>query len=227
MADEKTYTEAEFKALESQVGKLQAKRDELLAEAKSAKASLAEYEGLDPKTVKALKKASDDAEAAAAAARGAFTAREKQLVEANKKDLADRDAKIAKRDVVIQRRVAEAELRKAIAAQGGDADLLIPHAMPFVTVRETDDDFEAVLMEKGQPLVADGRGTPMAFEQFVTERLVPKYPRAFDGTGSSGSGATKSVASGAGTQRVIPAGSTWSKQDIDDIAAGKARAEMA
>lgn len=222
MADPKTYTQDEFDAVISERDKLRAKKDELLQEAKDAKAALKAYDGLDPAQAKALKKAADDAEAAAAAARGDFSAREKQLIEANKKELDVLGAKITKRDQVIQRRVAQDELRRAIVKAGGDADLLLPHATPFVRVRETDDDFEAYLEEKGQPLVADGKGTPLSFESFVVERLKPKFPGAFAGTGSSGGGATRSSASGAGA-RVIPAGQTWTKADIDDVATGKAR----
>ena len=222
MADPKTYTEDEYNATATELSALKGKQAELLSETKAAKAALKAYEGLDPAKAKALQKAADDAEAAAAAARGDFSAREKQLIDRHTKELETRDARSAKLETAVQRRTAEAEIRRAIAKAHGDVDLLLPHAMPFVKVRETDDDFEAYLEDKGQPLVADGKGTPMDFDTFVTERLIPRFPGAFEGTGSSGGGAAKSAGRAGGVGRIIPAGAVWTRQDIDDLASGKA-----
>lgn len=223
MPDPKTYTQEEYDAMVAERDKLKAKRDELLQEAKDAKAALRAYEGIDPVKAKHLQKAADDAEAAAAAARGDFTAREKQLVERHTEEREADAKKAAKLQRAVERRTAEAEIRKAIAKAKGNVELLLPHAMPFVKVRETDDDFEAYLEEKGQPIVSDGKGTPMDFDTFVTERLRSKFPDAFEGTGSSGGGASKSAAGG-GAVRVIPADAPWSRTDIADIAKGKATA---
>lgn len=222
MADPRTYSEEEYNTLAQEKQALIAKRDEVLSEAKAAKTALKAYEGIDPTKAKALQKAADDAEAAAAAARGDFTAREKQLVERHAEERKGDAAKAAKLMSAVQKRTAEAEIRRAIAKAKGDVELLLPHAMPFVKVRETDDDFEAFLEDKGQPLVADGQGTPMSFDTFVTERLMVKFPGAFEGTGSSGGGAARSIASGVGV-RVIPAGDPVAfGKNAADIASGKA-----
>lgn len=222
MTDPKLYTEEEVAVIQSERDALKGKHNELLTETKNAKAALKAYEGIDPAKAKALQKAAEDAEAAAAAARGDFSTREKQLIERHTQELEKRTTRETKLQRAVERRTAEAEIRRAIAAAGGNAELLLPHAMPYVKVRETDDDFEAILEEHGQPLVADGKGSPMTFDTFVSERLKTKFPDAFAGTGSSGGGASKSIASGVGG-RIIPAGATWTKADIDDIASGKAQ----
>jgi hypothetical protein len=62
-------------------------------------------------------------------------------------------------------------------------------------------------------------GTPI--EKFVTEDLKAMYPEFFEGTGSSGGGASKSVASGA--VRIIPADDPVAfGKNAADIAAGRA-----
>lgn len=231
MADPITMTQEELDALVAdKLASAKAEGDaafqNLWKEAKAAKAKLRDYDGIDPERARAFQKKADDAEAAAAAARGDFTVREKNLVEAHTKEREGDRAKITKRDAVIRRRVAEAELRAAIARKKGDADLLLPHALPYVEVEETDDDFVPVLKEKGSLLVADGTGKPMDFDMFVEQRLMAKFPGAFDGSGSSGGGAPKSAAGGSGGVRVIPEGTPWvvkpGRDDIADMAKGTA-----
>ncbi len=58
----------------------------------------------------------------------------------------------------------------------------------------------------------------MTFDLYVDE-LMQKHPRAFDGSGSSGGGASKSTG-GAGGATTISAGTPWGKDDIAKIASG-------
>ena len=102
---------------------------------------------------------------------------------------------------------------------------MLPHAEKWVKVRETDDDFEAyVVDEVGTPLMADGQGTPMTFDTLVQEKLIPIYPRAFEGTGSSGGGAARSVSGATGRGRTIAAADGDSfMANLEAIAKGEMR----
>ena len=232
----KTFTQEEFDAmiaerLSTEVAGLKANQAEALKEAKAAKAALKNYDGIDPEEYKALKAAAAEAEEKRAAAAGDFETLKKQMIEAGAKkektlidqhtrQLSERDAKEAKLTKSLEKRLVQAELTKAIAAAKGDPDLLLPYAERFVRTRETDDDFEAFVVDgSGNARVADGKGTPMTFDMFVEQDLMQKFPRAFDGTGSSGGGASKSTG-GAGGAKNIPAGTAWGKDDIAKIASG-------
>ena len=207
MADEQMFTKEQVDALiAEQVTGLKQNRDEVLREAKKAKDALKSYEGVDPDEFKRLKDAAVEAERKKAAAEGDFKALEKQLIDRHAAELSQVQGRTTKLQAALEKRLVQAELTKAIARHRGDPDLLLPHAAQFVKVRETDEGFEAyVADEKGNPRIADGKGTPMDFDQLIEQVLVPKYPRAFDGTGSSGGGAAKSSGSAAAGARVVSA----------------------
>lgn len=200
---------------------LKTNRDEALKEAKAAKARLAAFDGVDPEEHRKLKQASEEAERKRAAAEGDFKALETQLKDLHTKELGAKDARIGKLTKAMERRLVQAELIKAIVAKKGDPDLLLPHAERFVKVRETEEDFEAfVADEKGNPRYADGQGKPMDFETMVEQVLKPKYPRAFDGTGSSGGGAATSAAGGGGVSTIAAGDNAAFLANLDGIAKG-------
>lgn len=232
-------TDEEAAELTRERDALKAHKEELLRETKVAKDAakkaadaLKNYDGLDVDEFRALKAASVEAEQKKAAAEGDFNKLKQQLVDAHAKDkktlvdahsteLGERDGKIAKMNKALERRLIDAELTKAIAAKKGDAEMLIPYARQFVKVRELEDDFEGyVVDERGQPRIADGKGTAMGFEQFVELTLMPKFPRAFDGTGSSGGGAAKSIASGGGAKTIAANDGAAFLQQVDGISKG-------
>lgn len=211
MADPKTYTQEELdaavKAITDERDAIKANRDDALTEAKRAKAALKAWDGKDPAKYDALLAAAEEAERKRAAAEGDFETLKKQLVEKHGGELAARDGTIGKLRKALEKRLVDAELTRAIAAKKGEPDLLLPYARQFVRVKETEDDFEGFIAdERGTPLVADGKGTPLTFEGFVESTLMQKFPRAFEGTGSSGGGAARSNAGGGGSPKVIAAG---------------------
>lgn len=217
-----TYTQEQVDAMiaEKEAG-LRANRDELLKEAKAAKERLKAYEGVDPDEHKRLKAAAEEADRKKATAEGDFKALEKQLIERHQGELSAREQKMQKMQRAIDKRLVQAQMASAIAKYEGEVDLLMPYAERFARVKETDDDFEAFIAdERGNPLVADGKATPMSFEAFVEQVLMQKFPRAFKGTGSSGSGAAKSNG-GAGGAKVIAAGDNSAfLQNLEAIAKG-------
>lgn len=167
---------------------------ELWEEAKAAKKKLQAMGDVDLNEYKKLKAEAEEAERRKAEAEGDFKKLEEQLKANHLKELEAKDAEITKVRNALEKRLVQAELTKAIAAAKGDADLLLPHAERFVKVKETDEDFVAyVVNEDGSPALRDGQGTPMDFDALVKEHLKKKYPRAFDGTGSSGGGAPRSA----------------------------------
>lgn len=220
-----TFTQDEVNSMiAEQVAGLKAKTDELLSEAKRAKNALKSYDGVDPTEFKRLKEAADQAERDKAAAAGDFKALEKQMAERHTVELSERETKISKMQRALERKVVESELVRAIAAKKGDPDLLLPYARQYARMRETDDDFEGFVSdERGNPLVSDGKGTPMDFSAFVEQHLMLKFPRAFEGTGSSGGGAPRSSAGGGGggPKRISAGDNNAFITALKDIANGK------
>lgn len=196
----KVFTQEEVDAMVAEANKsLEANRNTILEEAKRAKEALASFEGVDPKEYKRLKDAAAEAERQKAEAEGDWTKLEEQIKSAHANELGAKDARIEKLVGSLRTHLVDAELTKAISAAKGDPDLLLPHARQYVQTRETEDGFEVfVADEKGTPLVSDGQGTPMTMAELVETKLAEKYPRAFDGTGSSGGGASKSIPGGGG-----------------------------
>jgi hypothetical protein len=222
VADPKTYTQEEYDALLQEKEALKANRDEALTEAKRAKAALKAWDGKDPAKYDELLRAAEEAEQRKAAAEGDFTTLKNQLVQKHESEIATRNAREKKLEAALQKRLVQAELTAAIAAKRGVPELLLPYAEKFARVRETDDDFEAYLAdEKGQPMYADGRATPLDFGTFVEQHLMTKFPRAFDGTGSSGGGASKSIPGGGGNGVIAGTNSPDFLNNLADIAAGK------
>jgi hypothetical protein len=220
---ERTYTQAEVDALIAERNKgLEANRDEIAKELKQAKAALKAWDGKDPGKYEQLVAAQEEAERKRAAAEGDFTTLKNQLVEKHKGDIEGATKRISKLEAALNQRLVQAELTKAIAAKKGVPELLLPYAEKFARVRETDDGFEAYLAdERGNPMYADGRATPMDFGSFVEQHLMTKFPRAFDGTGSSGGGASKSIPSGGGPGVVSGTNSPDFLANIENIAFGK------
>lgn len=220
----KVYTQEEVDALiaERESG-LKANRDEALREAKQAKAALKNYDGVDPEEFKRLKKAAEEAEVRKAAAEGDWKALEKQLIERHQSELTGRELREKKLESALTKRLTSDELRKALTGKAVPEmmELLVEHGAKYVRVRETDEDFEQYVSdEKGNPLVADGQGTPMTVEMFVDQQLRQKFPGAFLGTGSSGGGASKSVG-GATGKRTISVSELGQGTNLQDYLEGK------
>ena len=224
-----TFTQAQVDTiLAEQLSGLKAKNEDLLGETKRAKTALRDYDGVDLKEFKRLKEAADVAERAKASAEGDFKSLEKQLIDRHTAELVGRDARISKLTSSLEKKLLDAELIRAITAKKGEPDLLLPFARQFARVREVDDGFEGFVADaSGNPMVADGKGTAMTFEMFVEQQLMTKFPRAFEGSGSSGGGApAKSAARGGGGPKTIPVGDNNAFiSNLADIAAGKMTVE--
>lgn len=218
-----TQTEIDQQVADAKVG-LERNRDMALTEAKTAKAEFAKLKerigDLDLDAVRQMMADSAEAKRKQAEKDGDWAAIEANLKDAHAKELGMRDAREKKLMSTVEKSLVTAELTRAIAGKEGDSDLLLPHARQFVRTRETDSGFEAYVVDAaGNPAVADGQGTPMSFDQLVESQLVEQFPRAFAGTGSSGSGASKS-ADGVGGSVVTADPGTIPIGQVEDIASG-------
>jgi hypothetical protein len=230
VSDEKTvFTKEEVDAmLAEQVGGLKANRDEALKELKSARAALKNYEGVDPTEFKALKEAAAEAERKKAAAEGDFKSLEKQLIDRHTQELSAKDKRAAKLQSALEKRLVDAKLATALAKADADPamlELLQLAGRRAIRVRETEDDFEEYVADaQGNPLIADGKGTPMDVDTYVQQTLKAQYPGAFKGTGSSGGGATRSAGGASGAVRSIAStNSPDFLSNLADIASGKTK----
>lgn len=230
----KTYTQDEVDAMIAERNKaIEMNRNEVLGENKKLKAKLAPYEGIDLDEVKSLKAAAEEAARKKAAAEGDFTEWQKKHLAEAEKERNTFKAQIDKRNAAIEKRGARAQLAAALTKAGakpGMLDLLMLEGQRSVRTRETEDDFEEyVADEKGNPLVADAKGTPMTIDLFVEQALKVKYPDAFNGTGSTGSGASKSTAGGGGSAHKLTIAASDRKsfmENVDKIAKGEVLVDM-
>lgn len=122
-----------------------------------------------------------------------------EKVEAMKKQLNQHhEAEIGKLTKSIDRyrnqfydREVRATAIEAIAAEKGVPELLLPHVINYAKLRETEDGkfFVEIVDKDGNTRIGDGQGEPMTIRQLVKEmKNSPVFSRAFEGSGSSGSG---------------------------------------
>lgn len=191
----KTYTQDELDALIAEkIGELEGlkrNQQEAVKEAKAAKAQLKAFEGLDPDEAKALKARIAEMEQQAKAQAAGITS------EALAKLRAEAAAEYEKKygPVLSERDALKSEVRslkldsnvKAMMAKAGARAERIDAL--FTLSRDRFD-----LTDDGKPMVKDAT---KEVDKFIAEDLLKEYPEFFQGSGSSGGGATKS-AGGAG-----------------------------
>lgn len=222
----KTYTEGELQAAIRDANKgLEKNRDEVLADLGKAKDRLRAFEGVDLDEYKNLKKAAEAAERERAERAGDYKAMEDQMKANHAKEVEKLTGRIDTLNKALERRLIDADASAAIQEARGSIKGLLPHLRPHLKVVEQEGEFVAQVVDsRGHPRISDGKGTPMTIRDLVEEmRSDADLARLFDGTGSSGGGASRSAVSGGGPIRVIPADSKWSAADIEAIARGKAR----
>lgn len=205
--------------LKEEKAALLAKNAEILKEAKKFKEMARRYEGIDPDEYKTLKQQAEEAERKRAEAVGDWKARESQLLEKVQKDIDSRETRIKTLSAALERKLVDAEATSAIANAKGSAKVLLPHIKAHVKVVEEDGEFVVhVVDSKGNQRIGDSKGTPMTIAQLVEEmKQDPDFARNFEGTGSSGGGASKSTAGGGGVKTI----SADQMMDyVDEILAG-------
>lgn len=123
----------------------------------------------------------------------------------------------------------------ALQEAKGNVRLLLPHVLNRVTMEQTNDgQYRAqVLDEAGQPAIGDGQGNPMTIPQLVSElKQNEAFAAGFDGTGSTGSEASKANADGtsaktvSGKKVIQSTDQVAMNANLEDIASGKVTVEM-
>lgn len=191
-------TEEEKAALTAMVEKeksgLIAKRDELMGKLKGFEA----YKDIDPEEYKKLKKQAADAEAEKLKIAGNWEAREKQLLDAHKKELDARDAKIATLSTSLEENVLKATAVQAIAAEKGSSTLLMPHVRSRTKL---DDSGNPVVVDDQGNIRIDAQGKPLTIPALIAEMKadVATFGRAFDGSGIGGAGSNPGQGGSANT----------------------------
>jgi len=107
-------------------------------------------------------------------------------------EISERDAKLAMMQNALERSLIEAQATSAISELKGTPALLLPHVMQRVKIFEEDGDYTVrVLDAQGQPRIADVKGTPFTIRNLIEEmRNDPIFGRAFEASGTGGSGAS-------------------------------------
>lgn len=225
MADDRTYTQAEVDALLQERSKgLESKRDELLDEVKAAKAKLKAYDGVDPEEHRRLAAKVAEMEQQAKASKAGMTSDElaklRQDVTADllKQFSSDPQAglkafpwasQLAQENRSLKLdSVVKAEMAKA-GARSERIDALF---------RLTSDRFD--LTEDGKPMLRSSPGLEVG--KYVTDELKKEYPEFYNGSGSSGGGASKSSAGGTGYRgAVVGTNNTDFLKNLTGIAKGE------
>lgn len=209
MADEpKTYTQEQVDAmLAEQTAGLKANREEIAKEAKTAKAKLAAYDGVDPEKYRQLVAAAEEAERKKATAEGDFKQLEAQLVKKYETEIEKERTVSTRYRSAVERHLIDAAAASELAKYSDTPRLLLPHIRSRMKVVEQDGEFHArIVDDQGNVKIGKGQGsTPMTLPELIEEmRQDQEFAPAFRGSGSSGGGATKAAAGG-GSQRVISA----------------------
>src|SRR6185295_13735277 len=118
-------------------------------------------------------------------------------------EIKKREDRISALTGALENHLVGSEAIRAIAEEKGEPELLLHHVRAHVKMVEKDGKFtHQVVGPDGTPRV-DGQGNPISIKALVVElKKEPKFARAFDGVGHSGSGARP----GGGGGGALPAG---------------------
>lgn len=190
---------------------------------KKLESQMSSLKGVDVEEYRKLKSEAEKAEEERQREAGKFDELRKKDQEKFAVALKERDDENAKLRGSLERTLIESAAKSAIAAHGGDAELLLPHVTAATKLIEAEGQHRAVVIDpKGEPRLAPDAKT--ASDYMGIDHLVAgwkeggKYPGAFAGTGASGGGAQPNASRGGsgGAKKTIPA---------SDVAALNANAE--
>jgi hypothetical protein len=155
--------------------------------------------GKTPDEIHALLDAQRKAEEEKALKGGEFDKLRQQMLQAHQGELSKKDERIGSLTKSLERRLVDADATAAIAALKGVPALLLPHVQAAVKVIEENGEFVARVIDKaGNPRV-NGKGEFLSIADLVGEmRQSDVFGRAFEATGTTGSGAASSSSSGTG-----------------------------
>jgi hypothetical protein len=121
-----------------------------------------------------------------------------QLEQVNERHTAEKtqlEKRVSGRDALLRQTLVHDAALKAITAEKGDPDLLLPHVLPKIQLDldEGDDGTlkvkTRVIGDDGNTRIGDSQGNNMTIDQLVGEmKKHEKFSRLFEGSGHAGSG---------------------------------------
>lgn len=229
-AGDTTYTQSELEAKiqEANAG-LEANRDKILEELKTVKANLRKYDGVDPDEIKQLREQLSELQEQSKAEKAGLTGEDLAKLRADvEKNLIERFAKDRDlglqtfdwaRELATENRGLKLDTKvKAEMAKGGARSERID-----ALFRLTEDRFS--LTDDGQPMLKDNPGLEIG--EYVASTLKQEYPEFYNGSGSTGGGASKSNAGGVGTKTIARDDQAAFLANVDKIASGEIEVEPA
>lgn len=225
MDESKTYTQEEVDALIEERNKaLEENRDKALGQLKEARDKLKAFDGVDAEEYRALQAKVTDLETKAKADKAGLTSEELNKLRADvaadlKKQYAA-DANLGLKEFPwaadLARENRELKLDSVVKAQmakGGARAERIDALFKLTSER-----FD--LTDDGKPMLRDRPG--IEIEKYVSDELKKEYPEFYNGSGSSGGGASKSNAGGVGTTKTVAADDSASfLANLEGIAKGE------
>ena len=174
---------------------LQKEREAVKLAAKEANAFKAF--GKSPEEIEAMLQASAKAEQDKLAKSGDFDAIKKQMTDQWEKERQTFQERIAANDKAIESHLIDSQATSAIASAKGVPALLMPHLKQQLKVVSDNGNYAVrVLGTDGNPRV-NGNGEFLSISDLVGEmRQSEVFGRAFEATGTTGSGAMSSAAPG-------------------------------
>lgn len=120
----------------------------------------------------------------------------KQVNDRHATELEARDKKIASRDGLLRKTLVHDAALKAITAEKGDPELLMPHVLPSIQLELEEDEATGTIRPKtkvvgpdGNVRIGDSQGGAMTIDQLVGElKTHDKFSRLFEGSGHAGTG---------------------------------------
>lgn len=220
-----TYTQEQLDAKIAEANKaLQANRDELLDEVKGLKRSIKVFDGIDPEQYKAMAAKLADLEQKHTADKAGMTS--EALAQLRADVAADLEKRYATDPAAGMKAFPwAAELAHENRALKLDSVVKAEMARAGARAERVDALFKLTserfdLTDDGKPMLRDKPATDLS--KYLADELRKEYPELYNGSGSTGGGASKSSAGGSGFQKQIAADDGAAFLDnLEAIAAGK------
>ena len=220
MAEDQKFTQQEVDAaIEKKLVEAKSEGDKafqtLWEEAKAAKARAKEFDGIDPQEARDLKKKVKELEHSQKAEKAGITSEQLDKMRGEIRSDLEKEYSpskaLAEKLAVENRNLKLDTVVKGLMGKNGVRAERVESLFKL-----TADQFD--LTEDGQPMLKGRMGTPV--DKHIAENLSKEYPEFYVGTGSSGSGASKSIA-GSGRPRVISGDGKSIIANLDKIISGE------
>ena len=183
---------------------LLSKRDELLGELKTARATNVQFKDVDLEKYQAMVTASAAAETAEAERKGEWTKLKDNLTDAHMAALKSKDESITRLATSLETHLVESQLATEIAKSKGIPELLAPALRQSVrAIQNEDGSYSTRVVTPSGEVRLNADANPMTVHELVTEfKADAIYSRAF-GAENSGGGAGGGVNGTGGTRDAL------------------------